>query len=116
MIVIGMAIADFAVGYIKAYCTNSINSKKMRVGGMHKLCEIIVIITACGLDIGIVALGKYYDVTKLAGIAGDFTAFSVFLYIVAMEIVSILENYAIINPDAKWAQKLIKHLKLKEES
>lgn len=111
LIVIGMAIADFATGYIKAYCTNTVNSKKMRQGGMNKLGELIVMLAACGLDIGIHALGQYYEAAALAEIAGVVTAFAVFVYIVLMEMVSILENYAAVNPDAQWAVKLIKHLK-----
>jgi len=50
LIVIGLAIADFATGYIKAYCTNTVNSQKMRQGGMNKLGELIVMLTACGLE------------------------------------------------------------------
>ncbi len=111
LIVIGMAIADFATGYIKAYCTNTVNSKKMRQGGMNKLGELIVMLAACGLDIGIHALGQYYEAAALSEIAGVVTAFAVFVYIVLMEMVSILENYAAVNPDAQWAVKFIKHLK-----
>ncbi len=111
LIVIGMAIADFVTGYIKAYCTGTVNSQKMRKGGMNKLGEVVVMLTACGLDIGIHALGQYYEAAALAEIAGVVTAFAVFGYIVLMELVSILENYAAVNPDAQWAARLIKHLK-----
>ncbi len=121
LIVIGLAIADFATGYIKAYCNNDINSQKMRKGGMNKLGELIVMLTACGLDIGIHALGQYYQAAELAEVAGVVTAFAVFAYIVLMELVSILENYAAVNPDAQWAVKMIQKLKnvnkeVKEES
>lgn len=111
LIVIGMAVADFVTGWIKAYCTDTVHSQKMRKGGMNKLGELIVMLAACGLDIGIHALGQYYEAAALAEIAGVVTAFSVFVYIVLMEMVSILENYAAVNPDAQWAVKLIKHLK-----
>ncbi|MBE6825836.1 MAG: phage holin family protein [Ruminococcus sp.] len=111
LIVIGLAIADFATGYIKAYCTNTVNSQKMRQGGMNKLGELIVMLTACGLDIGIHALGQYYQAAELAEIAGVVTAFAVFAYIVLMELVSILENYAAVNPEALWAAGLIRRLK-----
>lgn len=115
LIVIGLAIADFATGYIKAYCTNTVNSKKMRQGGMNKLSEIIVMVTACGLDIGIHALGQYYQAAELGDIAGAVTAVMVFVYIVLMELVSILENYAAVNPDAQWAAKMIRRLKSANE-
>lgn len=111
LIVIGMAIADFVTGYIKAYCQNDIRSAKMRSGGMNKLCEVVVMVSAIGLDIGIHALGKYYQAVELSDIAGTVTAIAVFGYITVMEVISIFENYAEINPEAKWAVKFIKRLK-----
>ena len=111
LIVLGLAIADFATGYIKAYCTNTVNSQKMRHGGMNKLGELIVMLTACGLDIGIHVLGQYYDVAEFGDIAGTVSAVMVFMYITVMEVVSIFENYAVLNPEAKWAQWIIKRLK-----
>ena len=111
LIIIGLALADYITGIIKAYCTNSLSSKKMRTGGLNKLSEIIVMTASCGLDIGINALGKYYNAVELSEIAGNITAFMVFAYILVMEIVSIFENYAEINPDAQWTLKIIKRLK-----
>ena len=101
LIVIGLAIADYLTGIIKAYCKNDICSSKMRKGGLNKLGEIIIMLTACGLDIGIHALGKYYQAVELSDIAGAVTAVMVFSYITIMEIISIFENYAEINPEAK---------------
>lgn len=115
LIVIGLAIADYLTGIIKAYCKNDICSSKMRKGGLNKLGEIIIMLTACGLDIGIHALGKYYQAVELSDIAGAVTAVMVFTYITVMEIVSIFENYAEINPEAKWALKFIRKLKLFKE-
>ena len=87
----------------------------MRKGGLNKLGEIIVMTSACGLDIGINALGKYYESAELSAIAGKITAIAVFIYITIMEVVSLFENYAEINPDAQWALKIIKRLKNFEE-
>ncbi|MDE7363333.1 MAG: phage holin family protein [Ruminococcus sp.] len=111
LIIIGLVLADYITGIIKAYCTNSLSSKKMRAGGLNKLSEIIVMTASCGLDIGINTLGKYYNAVELSEIAGNITAFMVFAYILVMEIVSIFENYAEINPDAQWTLKIIKRLK-----
>ena len=111
LIIIGLAIADYITGLIKGYCTNSLNSTKMRKGGLNKLGEIIVMVTACGLDIGIHALGKYYQAAELSNIAGAITAVMVFVYITAMEVVSIFENYAAINPEAAGMLKFIRKLK-----
>ena len=111
LIVIGLAIADYLTGIIKAYCNNDICSSKMRKGGLNKLSEIIVMTASCGLDIGINTLGRYYQAVELSEIAGTVTAFVVFAYISVMEVVSIFENYAEINPDAQWAFKIVKKLK-----
>lgn len=115
LIIIGLAAADYLTGIIKAYCKNEICSRKMRKGGLNKLGEIIVMTAACGLDIGINALGKYYEAAELSAIAGKITAVAVFIYITIMEVVSLFENYAEINPDAQWALKIIKRLKNFEE-
>ena len=101
-IVLGLAVADFATGLIKGYVTHQLNSSKMRRGGVSKLCEIIIMATACGLEYGIRQLGEYYQSDILAGIAGAVAAIVVFGYIVIMELISILENYAEINKDAAW--------------
>lgn len=111
-IVIGLALADFITGLIKAAIKRDISSQKMRVGGLHKIMEILVMATACGLEIGIAELGKYYQAPQLAEIAGAFAAGAVFAYIVAMEIISILENYAEANPEAKWAAGIIRKLRV----
>ena len=110
-IVIGLAVVDFATGIIKAYVQRDISSRKMRTGGLNKITEIVVMATACGLEIGIGMLGRYYQSAELAGIAGTVAAGAVFTYIVLMELVSILENYGEISPDAKWVSKIIKKLR-----
>lgn len=111
-IVVGLALADFITGLIKAAIKRDISSQKMRVGGLHKIMEILVMTTACGLEIGITELGKYYQAPQLAEIAGAFAAGAVFAYILAMEIISILENYVEANPEAKWAAGVIKKLRV----
>ena len=57
-VVLGLALSDFITGIIKGYVTNSLNSTKMRRGGVNKLGELVIMSTACGLDIGIKALGR----------------------------------------------------------
>jgi toxin secretion/phage lysis holin len=110
-IVLGLALADFATGLIKGYITHQLNSAKMRSGGLNKICELIIMATACGLEVGINQLGHYYESDVLAGIAGAVAAIVVFGYIVIMELISILENYAEINKDAAWVGRLLKRLK-----
>jgi phage-related holin len=110
-IVFGLAIADFATGLIKGYCTGQLSSRKMRCGGLNKICELIVMSTACGLEAGIEQLGKYYESDLLATVTGIVAAIVIFGYIVVMELISILENYAEINPDSEWIAKVLKRLK-----
>lgn len=111
-IVLGLALSDFVTGIIKGYVTGQLSSAKMRRGGLNKVCELVVMATACGLEIGIRALGAYYSSDALATITGAVTAIAVFVYIVIMELISILENYAEIDPQsAGWIRKLLKRLK-----
>lgn len=111
LIVLGLAASDFITGIIKGYVKRDLNSSKMRKGGLNKLSEIIVMTSACGLDIGIKALGAYYQAAELSAIAGKITAVAVFIYITIMEVVSLFENYAEINPNAQWALKIIRKFK-----
>jgi len=111
LIIIGLVISDIITGLIKAHIQDRPYSKKMRLGGLNKLAEIIIMSTACGFEIGIRKLGEYVQSPELATLAGSLTAGSVFVYISFMEIISILENYAEINPSAKG---LIQKFKSKE--
>lgn len=111
-IVVGLAIADFITGLIKACIKKDVSSQMMRTGGLHKIMEVIVMLTACGLEIGIGVLGHYYNEPRLAEITGIFASGAVFVWIVLMEITSILENYLESNPDAKWAAGLLKKLRV----
>ncbi len=111
LIVLGLAFADFVTGYIKAKCADKVSSKALRIGGLHKIAELVIMGTAIGLTVGLDMLGRYYNDTRLTDIAGMFTALSVFVYIVAMELISILENFAAITPEAAWARKILKRLK-----
>lgn len=98
----------------------------MRIGGIHKLAEILIMCVACGLEIGLDMLGRYYSADaggsgaaqKLASVSGMIAALFFFVYILVMEMTSILENYIEINPQAKWALWIVKKLRiftLKEE-
>ena len=117
IVVAWLAIADFLTGMFKAYVTGTLNSSKMRKGGINKIGELVVMTTACGLEAGINALSRYYDISKeLAAITGTVTAILIFTYITVMEMISILENFAAINPNASgWVTKLLNHPKDREE-
>lgn len=111
-IVIGLAAADIVTGWIKAHVKEDYSSKVMRKGGLNKLCEIVVMVTACGLEIGIRYLGAYYDSPALAKFAGTMAAVGIFFYIMVMEVISVLENYAEANPEAAgWIVVILKKLR-----
>lgn len=110
-IVLGLAIVDFITGIIKAYVKHDLSSQKMRKGGLNKICELLVMATACGLESGIGLLGIYYQSAQLAQVAGTVAAGAVFTYIVVMELLSILENYGEISPEAVWIRKITKKLR-----
>lgn len=123
-IVLGLALSDFVTGIFKGYVTKSLSSEVMRKGGINKITELIIMATTCGLEIGIKALGHYYTAEqgvdevwdRIAAIAGTVSALAVFAYILLMEIVSILENYSVINPGAAgWINKLLKRLKVSND-
>jgi len=116
-IVLGLALVDFIFGFLKGYVKHNINSQKMRQGGVNKLCEVIIMLTACGLEIAIRQLGRYYasgSLETFTRIMGVLAALAVCGYITVMEIVSILENYAEINKNAKWVKRVLRFLKVVE--
>lgn len=111
LIVLGLAFADFVTGYIKAKCKDKVSSKALRIGGLHKIAELVIMSTAIGLTVGLDMLGRYYNDTRLTDIAGIFTALSIFGYISVMELISIMENFAEVVPQARWARKILKRMK-----
>ena len=115
--VVGLAVADFITGLIKGYVTKKLSSSIMRKGGLNKIAEIVIMTAVCGLEIGMNALGKYYGEkpAEVAAITGTVTAIAVFSYIVLMELLSMLENYTVINPKAIWAKRIVKRLKITTE-
>ena len=115
LLVIMLAMSDIVTGWIKAHIKNDYCSAVMRMGGLRKIAEIAVMLTACGFEIGLEMLGKYYSAETLAGFAGALTAIGVFMYIAFMEMISILENYAEVEPNAEWAKKFVKKLRNKSE-
>lgn len=115
LIVLGLAFVDFITGYIKAWINEKISSKALRIGGLHKVSELLIMIAAVGLTVGLERLGGYYHDDRLTTLAGAFTALTVFVYIVIMELISILENFAAITPEARWARKVLERLKKYEE-
>lgn len=111
LVIVMLATSDILTGWIKAHVNNDYCSAVMRAGLLRKLAEIVVMMTACILEIGVDWLGKYYSAEFLAGITGHLTAGLFFLYILVMELISILENYAEIEPNSEWTKIFIAKLR-----
>ena len=110
-LVTGLAAADFVTGWASAFIRGDVKSSEMRKGGIRKLAEIVVMAAAIGVNIAVDMIAQYSGAEGVfADIVGAFSAYGVAVYIVLMEIVSILENYVEMNPGAKWASKIMKRL------
>ena len=110
-LVTGLAAADFITGWASAFIRGDVKSSEMRKGGIRKLAEIVVMAAAIGVNIAVDMIAQYSGAEGVfADIVGAFSAYGVAVYIVLMEIVSILENYVEMNPGAKWASKIMKRL------
>ena len=116
LIIVGLAVSDWLTGNIKAHIKNDYKSSVMRAGLLHKASELLIMITSCGFEFGIEELGKYYENSEIGEMTGLITAGFIFIYIVFMEIISIFENYAEINPQAQWATRIIKKLRNNKEN
>lgn len=91
LLVVGIFIIfDVITGLIKAWKNRSINSTKMREGLINKLVEIVAVIFAFVCETALPEIGVTVDV--------EFGAI-VCVYIVAMEICSIVENFGAISPE-----------------
>lgn len=80
---------DIITGLIKALFKGGINSTLLRVGLFHKLSEVLAVVGSGLLEYG----------TNYINLGFDFPALKIVaLYIVIMELISILENLGEVNP------------------
>ena len=96
---------DILTGLIKALAKDGLNSTILRKGMYHKLSEILTVVGAGLLQYGADYIQLGVEIPALIGVAS---------YICIMELVSIIENLAMLNPSL---YKLFKPFlnKLKEE-
>lgn len=84
-------VLDILSGVLQSLINGTFESKKMRIGGLHKLLLIFVIGFGIALDFS----------QKLADLGFNFPCLTVIcLYITAMEIMSIIENINLAFPNA----------------
>ena len=80
---------DIITGLIKALYQDGLNSTYLRKGLFHKLSELVAIVGAYLLEYGIQYINLGIDVPLLKATTA---------YICLMELISILENLAEVNP------------------
>lgn len=90
LVVLVFIVLDIVTGIGKAFATTGFDSTIMRQGFFHKLGEIFAVALALVADIGLPEIGVPLD-AKLSGLCC--------VYLVLMEIGSIVENIGAINPD-----------------
>lgn len=89
---------DIITGLLKAFATQAYSSSVMRTGLYHKLGEVLAFIFGVACDI----LFPYIGVKIPVSLAG-----AICIYISFMEVGSVIENIAVINPDlAKYLHKI----------
>lgn len=89
---------DIITGLLKAFATQAYSSSVMRTGLYHKLGEVLAFIFGVACDI----LFPYIGVKIPVSLAG-----AICIYISFMEVGSVIENIAAINPDlAKYLHKI----------
>lgn len=87
-------VADIVTGYIAAWMSKTVSSQKMREGLGHKYTILVLM-----------ALGALFDYLQYKDIInfGGYISFFIItcIYVMFMELNSILENIILINPDLK---------------
>ncbi len=100
-------IFDIITGLIKAVYFGNINSTYLRKGLLHKATEILTIAGAALCEYGIHRINLGIDLPMI-----NVTA----IYICLMEIVSVIENIAEVNPQlGKFLKPYLEKLKKEEE-
>lgn len=98
---------DIVTGIIKALYCDGLNSTYLRKGLFHKLSELIAVVGAYLLEYGIQYINLGFDVPLLKATTA---------YICLMELISILENLAIVNPSlGRFFKPYLEKLKTKGE-
>lgn len=81
---------DIVTGLAKAFATSGFDSSIMREGFFHKLGEVLTVVLAYAVDYGLPQVGVPLDV-HVSGLCC--------VYLVLMEVGSIIENIGAFNPD-----------------
>lgn len=106
VIVFAFIVADITTGLIKAIATHSYSSSVMREGLFHKLGELVCLIFGVLCDYALPMIGIKIPLS---------IAQSVSIYIIIMEIGSVVENIGVLNPElSKYLGKIFEKIKTPE--
>ena len=92
LMILSLIVFDIITGIIKAFQTQSFSSGEMRGGLLRKSGTIALVLLAYGVQY---AAGQLPELPQELGLVFDGTA----LYIILMEIASVVENILVINPE-----------------
>lgn len=107
VIVFAFIVADIATGLIKAVATHSYSSSIMREGLFHKLGEIFCLVFGVLCDYALPMIGINIPLS---------IAQSVAVYIIIMEIGSVIENIGVLNPDlSKYLGRIFEKIETPDE-
>ena len=82
-------LMDILTGLVKALTKGDFNSQKMRVGLMHKAGELLAVALGFAIDWSLPIMGVQMSISWLSFVS---------IYIVLMEVASIIENIGIMCP------------------
>ena len=82
-------LMDILTGLVKALTQGDFNSKKMRVGLMHKAGELLAVALGFAIDWSLPIMGVQMSISWLSFVS---------IYIVLMEVASIIENIGVMCP------------------
>ena len=82
-------LMDILTGLVKALTQGDFNSQKMRVGLMHKAGELLAVALGFAIDWSLPIMGVQMSISWLSFVS---------IYIVLMEVASIIENIGIMCP------------------
>lgn len=82
-------LMDILTGLVKALTKGDFNSQKMRVGLMHKAGELLAVALGFAIDWSLPIMGVQMNISWLSFVS---------IYIVLMEVASIIENIGIMCP------------------
>ena len=82
-------LMDILTGLVKALTKGDFNSQKMRVGLMHKAGELLAVALGFAIDWSLPIMGVQMSISWLSFVS---------IYIVLMEVASIIENIGVMCP------------------